>query len=176
MIVLRLIRPDKVVHATRSFVSENLGEMFTANRRHSTWALYSSVFDDSAALAPLIFVPSPGADPMAALASLMMKLHNPAPPQKKRRRKKRIRFCRRASELWPSEQLAVCWLTLSHMFIKWDVLAMRREIHSSFSTSMPGCLFTARPVALARHDDDRDDNAAAAAADDERKLPNSLRA
>ena len=63
LILLRVIRPDKVVHAARAFVERNLGQRFTQPPPFDL----ATIYDDSTAMAPLIFVLSPGADPMAAL-------------------------------------------------------------------------------------------------------------
>jgi len=63
LMLLRVVRPDKVVHASRAFVEDNLGQRFTQPPMFDLGTIY----DDSSALSPLIFVLSPGADPMAAL-------------------------------------------------------------------------------------------------------------
>jgi dynein heavy chain len=63
LVLLRVIRPDKVVHAARAFVEDNLGQRFTQPPPFDLGVVYN----DSTAMAPLIFVLSPGADPMAAL-------------------------------------------------------------------------------------------------------------
>ena len=63
LLLLRCVRADKVVHAARDFVEENLGQRFTAPPPFDL----GTVFEDSSAVMPLIFVLSPGADPMTAL-------------------------------------------------------------------------------------------------------------
>ncbi|KAL5267409.1 hypothetical protein ACHWQZ_G004450 [Mnemiopsis leidyi] len=66
LVVLRCIRPDKVVSAMQNFVIEKLGQYFV---EPPTFDL-AACFADSACFTPLIFVLSPGADPMASLLKL----------------------------------------------------------------------------------------------------------
>lgn len=63
MVVLRAIRPDKVFVAISEFVSAEMGPSFVSPPQFDI----SKSYKDSNALMPLIFILSPGADPMGAL-------------------------------------------------------------------------------------------------------------
>ncbi|XP_039627270.1 dynein heavy chain 12, axonemal [Polypterus senegalus] len=63
MIILRCLRPDKIVPAITNYVTDKLGKKFVEPPPFDL----SKSYTDSNAVIPLVFILSPGADPMASL-------------------------------------------------------------------------------------------------------------
>ncbi|KAK9875370.1 hypothetical protein WA026_007765 [Henosepilachna vigintioctopunctata] len=63
LIVIRLFRPDKILIAISQFVKSEMGEKFTLPPQFNI----ALSFKESYSLSPLIFILSPGTDPMASL-------------------------------------------------------------------------------------------------------------
>lgn len=64
--VLRVLRPDRITFALRKFVSDLLGEDFVSQPPFSM----RSVYDDSSASTPILFLLFPGVDPTAWVEDL----------------------------------------------------------------------------------------------------------
>jgi len=63
LLVIRAIRPDKLVPSVSRFIVEYIGEKFV---KPPTFEL-ANIYLESRATTPLIFVLSPGSDPLKAL-------------------------------------------------------------------------------------------------------------
>ncbi|XP_044007935.1 dynein axonemal heavy chain 3 [Aphidius gifuensis] len=63
LVILRCIRPDKLVSSVQLFICENMGQVFIEPPPFDLQASY----DDSTNISPLVFILSPGSDPMAGL-------------------------------------------------------------------------------------------------------------
>jgi dynein heavy chain len=63
LLILRVFRPDKIVPAVQQYIIKYMGQQFV---EPPTFDLPGS-YADSFPITPLIFVLSPGADPMMAL-------------------------------------------------------------------------------------------------------------
>ena len=63
LLILRVFRPDKLVPGVVNYVIEVMGKQYVEPQEFNL----SLVFNDSTAAVPLVFVLSPGSDPMADL-------------------------------------------------------------------------------------------------------------
>ncbi|KAG7209677.1 hypothetical protein KM043_011323 [Ampulex compressa] len=63
LVILRCVRPDKIVSAVQMFIIQNMDESFVEPPPFDLQGSY----DDSSSVTPLIFILSPGSDPMAGL-------------------------------------------------------------------------------------------------------------
>ncbi|XP_076653327.1 dynein heavy chain 3, axonemal [Halictus rubicundus] len=63
LVILRTIRPDKIVAAVRTFIIHHMGQSFVEPPPFDLQASYN----DSSNVTPLLFILSPGSDPMAGL-------------------------------------------------------------------------------------------------------------
>jgi dynein heavy chain len=66
MLVLRCLRPDRVIFAARQFIAQNLGPQYVESPPFDLADIYRT----SSAVTPLIFVLSPGVDPLPMLQQL----------------------------------------------------------------------------------------------------------
>lgn len=70
ILIVRVIRPDKVIPAITKLIEAELGEKFINPPPFNIDKSYS----DSICLSPLIFILSPGVDPMASLLQFAEKM------------------------------------------------------------------------------------------------------
>ncbi|EDV95542.1 GH15722 [Drosophila grimshawi] len=70
IIVLKALRPDSVFLGVRKFISRTIGEQFVSPPEFDI----SKSYADSTALTPLVFILSPGADPLGSLLAFAEKM------------------------------------------------------------------------------------------------------
>ncbi len=63
--ILRTIRPDKLIPAVQTYVVSEVGEKFISPPPFDL----AKIYGDSSSTSPLIFILSPGSDPFASLSS-----------------------------------------------------------------------------------------------------------
>ncbi|ALC44807.1 Dhc62B [Drosophila busckii] len=70
MIVLKALRPDSVFYAVRNYIANFIGEQYVSPPEFDI----SKSYADSTALTPLVFILSPGADPLGSLLAFAEKM------------------------------------------------------------------------------------------------------
>ena len=139
LVVLRIIRPDKMIFAVRSFVSRNLGPQFV----HVPAFDMSACFEDSDKLKPLILVLFPGCDPLCSVYNFM--------PEKEEDQPKNIKVLSLGQGQGPAAEEAILeasdngsWVILQncHLAEKWmerlvkvwedQLLSDESKIHPAF--------------------------------------------
>jgi dynein heavy chain len=68
LIILRIFRPDRILNAVKQFIINNLGSKYLELPNFS----FSTLFTQSAPYIPLLFVLSPGVDPLTHLYKFAM--------------------------------------------------------------------------------------------------------
>ena len=66
MIILRILRPDKTVNALKKYIAENIGEKYVISPVFDIGKAY----DESKNKTPILFIISPGADPLILIDKL----------------------------------------------------------------------------------------------------------
>ena len=66
LIILRIFRPDRILNAIQKFITEQMGSKYTEPPGFSL----NSSFNDSAPHIPLVFLLSPGVDPLSHIYRL----------------------------------------------------------------------------------------------------------
>lgn len=74
LILIKILRPDALMTAIRQFVEEHLGHNFISTGSFDL----KEIYDDSTAKTPLIFILSPGTDPLAQLVRFAEELRGSA--------------------------------------------------------------------------------------------------
>uniref|UniRef100_A0A8D0L2M4 Dynein axonemal heavy chain 11 n=1 Tax=Sphenodon punctatus TaxID=8508 RepID=A0A8D0L2M4_SPHPU len=70
LIMMRALRPDRMTYAARNFVEEKLGAKYVERRKTE----FAQSFQESGPASPVVFILSPGVDPLKAVESLGNKL------------------------------------------------------------------------------------------------------
>ena len=66
LIILRILRPDKTVTALKKYIADNIGEKYTVSSQFDIGKAY----DESKNRTPILFIISPGADPLILIDKL----------------------------------------------------------------------------------------------------------
>lgn len=70
LVILRTLRPDRVIYATWNFIEETMGSKYTQRRKLSLADSYSEISD----AVPMFFILSPGVDPLMDVEKLGQQL------------------------------------------------------------------------------------------------------
>ncbi|XP_069077648.1 dynein axonemal heavy chain 11-like [Pleurodeles waltl] len=70
LIMMRALRPDRMTYAVRNFVEEKLGKKYVERRKTE----FAKSFSESSPASPIVFILSPGVDPLKDVESLGNKL------------------------------------------------------------------------------------------------------
>ena len=75
MLVLNVLRPEKLILMVKNYVKHTLGQIFTVSPPFDLREAYQ----DTSSTTPIIFILSPGADPMNYLMKLAQELEMDGP-------------------------------------------------------------------------------------------------
>ncbi|KAJ6660734.1 hypothetical protein lerEdw1_017360 [Lerista edwardsae] len=70
LIMMRALRPDRMTYAVRNFIEEKLGTKYVEGRKTD----FAKLFQETGPTSPIIFILSPGVDPLKDVESLGSKL------------------------------------------------------------------------------------------------------